>query len=161
MLKKIYTIGIMGKTEYEFFDLLKSNSIDTVVDIRKVCGSRGSKYSFANKGRLRKSLQDMEKGYVIYKELSPSDGLLKLQHGIDKEKGDTTLTRKQLSPEYTSRYREETLVRFDPDHFIEAVGQEAESIALLCFEPDPNACHRSLVGPHIKDVLKSDSVSHL
>ena len=43
---KIYTIGVYGKTEDEFFDALVENEIELFIDIRARRGMRGSKYSF-------------------------------------------------------------------------------------------------------------------
>ena len=161
MLKKVFTIGCMGKTGEEFFESLRSAGVDTVVDIRKVCGSRGSKYAFANKGRLEKTLHEMGKRYVIIKEFAPSQGLLDLQHKIDEDRGDTTLTRTQLSPEYIERFKKENLEKFDVEKFLDDIGRDAEYIALLCFEPDPNACHRSLAAKFLQEKIKSVEIADL
>lgn len=59
LMNKIYTIGVYGFNEEEFFNNIVSANIDTFVDIRKRRGVRGSKYSFANSKRLQAKLKEL------------------------------------------------------------------------------------------------------
>ena len=55
---KIYTIGVYGKTEDEFFRALEDNGIELFIDIRARRGMRGSKYSFVNSSYLQAELNE-------------------------------------------------------------------------------------------------------
>ncbi len=43
----IFTIGVYGSTEQQFFDKLIENRIDTFCDIRQRRGVRGKEYAFS------------------------------------------------------------------------------------------------------------------
>jgi len=47
-LTTLYTIGIYGFSEAEFFHRLVEAGIGTFIDIRRRRGVRGQEYSFAN-----------------------------------------------------------------------------------------------------------------
>lgn len=61
---KIYTIGVYGSTEQEFFNKLIENRIDTFCDIRQRRGVRGSEYAFVNSNRLQNKLAELDIKYV-------------------------------------------------------------------------------------------------
>ena len=48
----IFTIGVYGLTEDDFFQKLISSSIDTFCDIRRRRGVRGAKYAYVNSKKL-------------------------------------------------------------------------------------------------------------
>ena len=52
----IYTIGVYGSSEKEFFQKLADHGIDSFCDIRLRRAVRGSQYAFANSQRLQGKL---------------------------------------------------------------------------------------------------------
>ena len=61
---KIYTIGVYGSSEEEFFGKLTESQIDLFCDIRQRRGVRGRQYSFVNSNHLQKKLSDLGIGYL-------------------------------------------------------------------------------------------------
>ena len=57
-LPDIYTIGVYGLSEKEFFQKIIDNNIDTFCDIRLRRAVRGAQYAFANSQRLQKKLTE-------------------------------------------------------------------------------------------------------
>ncbi len=55
---KIYTIGVYGSTEEEFFGKLTKSKIDLFCDIRQRRGVRGRQYAFVNSSYLQKKLSE-------------------------------------------------------------------------------------------------------
>ena len=55
-LPDIYTIGVYGFSESDFFQKLIENNIDTFCDIRRRRAVRGSLYAFVNGKRLQINL---------------------------------------------------------------------------------------------------------
>ena len=69
---KIYTIGVFGSTEQQFFGKLVENKIDTFCDIRQRRGVRGSEYAFVNSNYLQHKLAEMDIKYGHIIELAPT-----------------------------------------------------------------------------------------
>ena len=63
-LPEIYTIGVYGSSEKEFFQKLIDNNIDTFCDIRLRRAVRGAQYAFANSQRLQNKLSDLSITYL-------------------------------------------------------------------------------------------------
>jgi hypothetical protein len=59
-------------------------------------------------------------------------------------------SRAQLAPEYVSRFTSERLDQVDLAPIVESMPSDG-TVALLCVERDPEACHRSLVAERIAD----------
>ncbi|GHT08753.1 hypothetical protein AGMMS49525_17880 [Bacteroidia bacterium] len=57
---RLYTIGVYGSTEKEFFNKLVENRIDTFCDIRQRRGVRGSEYAFVNNNYLQRKLAALD-----------------------------------------------------------------------------------------------------
>lgn len=127
---KVYTIGYEGATQDEVIGALRRAGIKMLADIRAVPLSRRPGFS---KNVLAASLKEAGIGYVGLKALgTPPEGREAARKG-------NIARLKQIYAEQL-----ETL---------EAGIQAAELItiakaqptALLCFERDPAACHRSLL----------------
>ena len=56
-MKKLFTIGVFGFSNDDFFEKLIDNQIDTFCDIRRRRGVRGAKYSFVNSNRLQNKMK--------------------------------------------------------------------------------------------------------
>jgi hypothetical protein len=59
-------------------------------------------------------------------------------------------SRRELASEYVTRFTGERLDQVDLGPIVESMPADG-SVALLCVERDPEACHRSLVAQRIAD----------
>jgi len=157
----IFTIGVYGFTEEEFFDTLIKAKIDTFCDIRRRRGVRGSKYAFVNSKRLQVKLKELGIYYVHYLELAPSNIVRDEQKKADKEIGAKKRLRDGLSQSFINAYKEECLKNFNLNHFLEILGTNAKNVVLFCVERDPKACHRSIAAEHLNSIWNNLKVVHL
>ena len=85
MTPTVYTIGVYGLTDNEFFQRLVDNKIELFIDIRQRRAVRGSKYAFVNSKRLQARLFELQIEYLHILELAPTKEIRKIQHETDKE----------------------------------------------------------------------------
>ncbi len=142
----IYTIGHSTRTIEEFLEMLKSFEIKTLVDIRKMPGSR--KYPQFNQDALKQSLEQNGVEYIYETDLG----------GRRKVKPDSKNTSwNNLSFRGYADYME-------TDQFKNAV-IELEKIAIksptvyMCSEAVWWRCHRSMVSDYLK--AKGWNVLHI
>jgi uncharacterized protein (DUF488 family) len=153
VLLAIVTIGVYGFDEAGFFRALSEARVDTLCDIRRRRGVRGSEYAFANSQRLQQRLAELGIRYVHRLDLAPSNALRGRQATADKAARTARRQRTALSPEFIAGYRGECLAGFDSARFIAELGPATRVVALLCVERDPAACHRSLLAEHLAQDL--------
>ncbi len=144
---KLYTIGFTKKTAKQFFDLLKGNGVQCLVDIR--LHPDGQLAGFTKKQDLRYFLKELiECDYRHLPILAPYDELLKnyrKDHNWQKyEMGFETLMDQRGIPEALDR------VLF-----------EEKVCCLLCSEPTPEHCHRRLVAERIAQSWENVEITHL
>ena len=154
MKPKIVTIGVYGFDEYSFFEALRKAKVDTFCDIRSRRGVRGSTYAFANSLRLQAQLADLGIRYLYRKDLAPTQAVRNRQAAADKATKTAKRKRTTLGEAFTTAYRTECLARFDPHSLLEDLDKNAQVVALLCVEKNPEACHRSLVADKLAKTLK-------
>ena len=82
---EIYTIGVYGSTEQQFFNKLSENNNDTFCDIRQRRGVRGSEYAFVNSQRLQSRLTEMGIQYDYLKDVAPTKEIRDKQKEADKK----------------------------------------------------------------------------
>lgn len=157
----VFTIGVYGLTEDEYFDKLLKAKIDTFCDIRRRRAVRGAKYVFVNSKRLQSKLGELGIKYVYIKELAPSNETRNKQKEADKKSGEQKRTRTELSNEFIEAYRKECIEKFDVNNFIKGLGSDVRNIVLFCVESSPEACHRSIVAEHLKKKLQDINIKHL
>lgn len=127
---RIFTIGYEGTAVGEFIESLQRAGVERVIDVRAVPLSRKPGFS---KNILKAGLADAGIDYVHLKPLgTPPDGRAAARAGKQSE----------LERIYAAQ--------LDLPEAIVAAQQmlelaEAKPSALLCFERDPKACHRSLL----------------
>ncbi len=159
---KFVTIGVYGFSVESFFEALKETGVDVLCDIRWRRGVRGREYAFANSARLRKRLAELGIRYVHMRELAPTPALRQRQLDVDEVEGIAKRKRTALAESFIAGYREETLSKFDSRRFLDQLGPEAKTIALLCVEREPGACHRSLLAERLQHDLGTETeVLHL
>jgi uncharacterized protein (DUF488 family) len=150
MVERLFTTGVYGKTEEQFFAQLVQANIHTFCDIRRRRGVRGAQYAFVNSTYLQRALASRGIGYRYFPELAPSRELRKAQQAIDAQEGILKRNRRHLSEEFKQRYRQEVLEHFDSQRFAEAFAPLTSRICLFCVEANPAACHRSLVAEQLQ-----------
>lgn len=143
---EFFTIGVYNSTEFEFFNKLTQNNIDTFCDIRQRRGVRGAKYSFVNSNKLQQKLKDFEIKYCYIADLAPTSEIRELQKVIDEQNGELKRERKELGKVFVIEYKNRILKNCNFSKFFENLDQiGAYRIALFCVEEHPEACHRSIV----------------
>ena len=159
---KFVTIGVYGFSAESFFQALKDADVDVLCDIRWRRGVRGKEYAFANSARLQKRLEELGVRYVHIREVAPPPALRQRQLDADEAQGIAKRKRTTLSDGFISGYQQEVLSKFDSGKFVEQLGAQARTVALLCVEKDPCACHRSLLAERLQqDLGKETQVLHL
>lgn len=146
---RIFTIGVYGSSEQQFFRKLEVNSIDTFCDIRQRRGVRGSEYAFVNSNYLQAKLADMEIRYGYIKELAPTSEIREKQKQVDFMNGVHKRDRKQLGSTFISEYKKH-IEQYDFDglvSYLDDIG--ANNVVFFCVEQYPTACHRSIVADEL------------
>ena len=127
---RIFTIGYEGTTMGEFLAALRAAGIERVIDVRALPLSRRPGFS---KSPLRAALAEAGIGYVHLKALgTPAAGREAARQG---------------------RYQDLLRIYASQLELPEAIAEGAQMLtlaserpsALLCYERDPAACHRSLL----------------
>jgi uncharacterized protein (DUF488 family) len=144
---KLYTIGFTQKSAEQFFNLLQSNGIQVLVDIRLKPDSQLSGFA---KGRdlpyLLRNLIGCQYRYMP--QMAPSDDLLS-RYREDKSWSDYEIAFKQLLEERN------LIAQLDRDWWA------ANPACLLCSEHEPDQCHRRLVAEYMASHWPEVEIVHL
>lgn len=127
---KIFTIGYEATTMDEFIAALRKAGVERVIDIRAVPLSRRPGFS---KNILAASLKEAGIDYVLLKNL----GTPKLGRDAAK-KGDVATLRNVYAGQLELPEAQAEAAK------MRALAEEKPS-ALLCFERNPEHCHRTLL----------------
>jgi len=161
-LPVIYTIGVFGSSEKEYFQKLTDNKIDTFYDIRQRRAVRGAEYAFVNSQRLQDKLAELKINYIHELRLAPTDAVRNVQKKADAKQKVAYRKREELSNEFKDAYTKEILAKFDLKEFVDDLAEaKAKKVVLFCVEGTATACHRSLVTDKIKKLFPSIKVEHL
>ena len=137
---KIFTIGYEGATMADFLAALTGAGVERVIDVRALPLSRRPGFS---KSTLAASLAEAGIGYVHLKALgTPKPGRDAAKRG-DRAMLETVYAGQLELPE----------AQVQAAQMLELAAEKPS--ALLCFERDPCACHRSLL---LKAVGEGDVV---
>lgn len=156
----LFTIGVYGKTENQFFAQLTAAEIDTFCDVRWRRGMRGSRYAFANSKRLQECLKSLEIRYLHFRDLAPSAATRRSQMLSDEAEGVQKSARMKLSETFAQAYKSERLQHLDSTEFVKRLAPGSHNVVLFCVEAEPAACHRSLLASKLSTDLNA-SVTHL
>lgn len=160
MAMKIFTIGVYGSTEEEFFNKLITNKIDTFCDIRQRRGVRGSKYSFVNSKYLQSKLKDLGINYIYEKNLAPTSEIREMQWAEDKLEHQTKKTREVLGHAFVCGYEEMVLNKYNFEELIDSLKRNrTENVVFFCLETNPEACHRSLLAKKLSKTYNFDIIN--
>jgi uncharacterized protein (DUF488 family) len=131
MGETLFTIGYEKRTITEFIAILEREHIDAVVDVRDVAWSH--KPGFA-KSALRDHLEAAGIDYVHAQFVGNPKRL--------RAKGGTT---KQLIARYSKHLDANAMLIEQFDDLITDLTSRTPRVALMCFERDPETCHRSVI----------------
>ena len=145
---KIYTIGFTQKSAEKFFNLIRQNNVEIVVDIR--LNNKSQLAGFAKGTDLSYFLQEICKtDYIHCEEYAPTKELLS-----DYQKRNITWI------EYEKEFTEILKKRRGSNSFLKRFGHY-ENICLLCSEATPEHCHRRLVAEMIQAECPTVEIVHL
>jgi uncharacterized protein (DUF488 family) len=145
---KIYTIGFTQKNARKFFELLRQNQIQRLVDIR--LRPSGQLAGFTRKEDLPYFLDYLANGcdYIHLPELAP-----------DKETLDAYRAGGDWN-NYVERFEALMESRKIPDS-LDRTQFENASCCLLCSEATPDHCHRRLVAERLQKHWLDVEIIHL
>ena len=127
---QIFTIGYEGATQAELVAVLKTAGVELVADIRAVPLSRRPGFS---KNVLANGLREAGIGYVGLKALgTPPEGREAARRGDHAKLADVYAAQLELPEAALQGEQLRDMAKHQPT-------------ALLCFERDPEGCHRSLL----------------
>ena len=127
---RIFTIGYEGATQPEFIAALKQAGVERVIDVRAVPLSRKPGFS---KNILANGLREAGIDYVHLKALgTPPEGREAARKGNHAKLEAVYAGQLELPEAILQAAQMIDLAREKPS-------------ALLCFERDPGACHRTLL----------------
>lgn len=151
-MMEIYTIGGYGHSETSFFEALRKNRIDLLIDIRQRRGMRGRTHSFLNATKLQEKLGEIGVAYIFLKELAPTTEVRNVQRHADEVSRQSKRGRLFLSDAFISAYKSEVLDRLNIDHVIDRASG-FERVCFFCVESGHRACHRSIVSDWLETSL--------
>jgi uncharacterized protein (DUF488 family) len=143
---KIFTIGFTNKTASQFFNLLKQNEVEKIIDTRinnvsQLAGfAKGNDLAF-----FAKEIGNMSYEHQI--DLAPTKDLL------------ADYRNKKISWE---NYEIEYLNLLDRRKIIQKIEvDDLHHSCLLCSEHTPEKCHRRLLAEYLKNVRNDIDIVHL
>ena len=131
----LFTIGYEKLDQKQFIAYLSNHGVEVVADIRKLPASRKKGFS---KTVLRETLSSKGIDYINYRDL-----------GAPKELRDELYN----SGNYDRFFRKyENNISDKTDHLAEILSliNHGRNVALLCFERNPQKCHRKVVADELK-----------
>jgi uncharacterized protein (DUF488 family) len=142
---ELFTIGFKGKTAKQFFNALKKNEIDYLLDVR--LNHNQQHYGYAKSDTLKYILEDLMN--IKYKHVGALAPTEELKKAYDSKK----ITWVEYENQYNNLIRGIDAVSF--------ILEDAGNICLLCTEPTAEECHRRLAAEHIKNSFVDVSIKHL
>lgn len=136
-MMNIFSIGFTQKSAEEFFDLLKNNNIDCLIDVRLNPNGQLSRFAFEKD--LPYFLDKLAKGckYAHRVDLAPQNELLK---EVRTKGSEMSKNYKLFEIEFNKYLEEKSKIK----NFVEQF-KDFKNVALLCSEHTTEKCHRRLV----------------
>jgi uncharacterized protein (DUF488 family) len=142
----IATIGYEGATVATFQEALRDAGIDLLIDVRALASSRRPGFA---KTRLAANAKEAGAEYLHLRALgTPAEGRAAARAGHHEEM--RRIFRTQLA---TPEAQEELALAAD-------LVRQGRRICLLCFEADPEHCHRNIVASALASSIPA-TVTHL
>lgn len=141
----IYTIGYEGLSSVRFLDILRTNQIELLVDVRALPLSRKKGFS---KNSLRIALEEHSVDYLHAKEFG-CPNVIRNHYKANKD-----------WDWYTTHFLEHlATLDGEVEDFIPTVLQQR--CALMCFEADHQFCHRHFIAERVAQFQEGLQVIHL
>ncbi len=131
----LFTIGYEGIDQKQFLSWLHGHNINVVADVRNLPLSRKKGFS---KTALSTLLEENDIEYINYREL-----------GAPKELRSFLIETKDYGSFFEKYKNSISNNRDDLDGILNLV-TKGKNVALLCFEQDPEKCHRKIVANEVK-----------
>ena len=145
----LYTIGFTQKTAKQFFELIKENQIELLVDIR-----------LNNKSQLAGFSKGEDLKYFL-KEICNCNYEHCVEYAPSKEILDSYKKGNLSWDEYVSQYIPLMNSRKAPQKFLKSFSNQ-KRVCLLCSEPTLEKCHRRLLAEMIENSAQDEvSVVHI
>ena len=144
----LYTIGFTQKSAQQFFELIKSNNIDMLVDIR--LNNKSQLAGFTKGDDLRYFLEEICN--CKYKHC--------IEYAPTKDIFDSYKKKAISWNEYVRQYIPLMQKRNAVQTFAERFAKY-RAVCLLCSEPTPECCHRRLLSEMIVADYPEITVKHI
>ena len=142
----IYTMGFTKKSAENFFNLLKDNNVEKVIDIR-----------LNNNSQLAGFAKGKDLQYFL-KVICSIDYLYKPEYAPSKELLSDYRNKKINWEDYEKKY----LKILDERNVLKKIDLELfKNSCLLCSELKADKCHRRLLVEYIKKITKNINIIHL
>ena len=135
---KIYTIGFTKKSAELFFETIKSNNIQTLIDVR-----------LNNKSQLAGFAKGTDLAYFLEK-ICGVDYYYEPQFAPTKELLDQWHKQSITWNEYTETYNN-ILESRRAERIFEVRYKNVGNVCFLCSEATPEDCHRRLLAEYLSD----------
>lgn len=146
-MTRLFTIGYEGATPNALGDALATAGVELLVDVRAVANSRRPGFS---KRALAASVEERGLSYLHLRPLgTPAEGRAAARAGRHAEM--KAIFAEQLKTE-AAQEDLATLV---------AMMKQGRKVCLLCFERDPEHCHRTMVAERVEAAAPGVSIEHL
>ena len=144
----IYTIGFAQKNSERFFNLIRNNEIEVLIDIR--LNNKSQLAGFTKGNDLPFLLKEICNCKYVHKiDYAPSKDILS---AYQKKEIDWQEYEKRFLPLIEKRK-----IECDFERSFLAY----KKVCLLCTEPTPEMCHRRLVAEYLKRKLPGISIVHI
>lgn len=144
----VYTMGFAQKNAKKFFDLIKKNSIQLVVDIR-----------LNNKSQLAGFTKGEDLSYFL-KTICNCEYMHRIDFAPTKEILDNYRKGVINWQQYEEKFIPLLRGRGSVKVFLNNI-QQYDNICLLCTEPTSEHCHRRLVAEEIARIDESVEIRHI
>lgn len=142
-MNKLATIGYETDTQSGMIARLKAAEVELVVDVRAVASSRKAGFS---KTLLGNSLKDQGVDYLHLRPLGTPKA------GRDAARAGRTDEMRAIFNAHLEEPEAQLALAQATDL------AKTRRIALLCYEDDPNCCHRRIVADRIRQTLKCEVI---
>lgn len=150
---RIYTIGHSSLNLADFISQLQESGVDWVADVRS--SPYSGRFPHFNRQSLVRSLKEQGIRYFyVGDRLGGKPNASEIGDWTQGRVSSFVVSRLSESDGWQAGLKEltETILK---------MAERGETGCLLCSEADPNACHRSMVGFGLQDVLPELEVLHL
>ena len=146
-MTRLFTIGFAKKSAEEFFNILKDNKVEKLIDIRESNTNIYAGYTMKqNLPFFLRNILDIE--YIEMKILAPTKKIRKIYHE------DKSNNWHLYEDEYINLLNER-------DIRSEIKKDILDSAVLLCSEPTSEKCHRRLAAEYLQNIYKHIEIIHL